>query len=449
MGRLYLAALLVLVPVALGAQPAAPGRDPKLNRIREKMRQSLERVPDYTCLQTIERTNFTEQARKRADKQARKGDRGSAYDARMYANASDTIRVEVALVDGKELHSWPRAEEFTSTPLATMVGYGLVSAGDYATHLETLFAAGEAGFDYVGEESLQGRNVLRYDYRVPLAKSGYVLRNEGQEAKVAHHGSLWADAESLDLISLTFEADNIPFRLKVTKATTERSYMRLPIGGSRVVLPRESRAVMRFSSGIESRSEISYKDCRQFGAQSALSFGEIAEPNDPEIEVIEETRIPPGVVLRIRLETRINSEESAVGDPIRGKLRQAVKRDGKTLAPKGAAVTGRIRVLERHTRPQALFMVGLEFLALEFDSKRARFKAKLTEVAPITGMFSVPAAGYRPQGRRNNAGVFESLGHTRVVSDPRYPGGGMIFMRGQRFKIHSGLNMIWRTVRRR
>ena len=349
MSRVFLAALVILVPFVLGAQPTAPARDLKLDRIREKMRQGLERVPDYTCLQTIERTNFTEQTRKRAEKQVRKGGRG--HDARMYANASDTIRVEVALVDGKELHSWPGAEEFTRTPLAKMVGYGLVSVGDYATHLETLFVADEAGFDYVGEESLQGRKVLRYDYRVPLAKSQYVLRNEGQEAKVAHHGSLWADAESLDLIRLTFAADHIPLRLKVTKATTERSYMRLPIGGSSVVLPEKSRTVMGFSSGVESRSEIRYEDCRQFGAQSALSFGEIAEPTDREIEVIEETRIPPGVVLRIRLETRINSEESAVGDLIRGKLRQAVKRDGKTLAPKGAAVTGRIRVLERQTRP--------------------------------------------------------------------------------------------------
>ena len=271
MRRVYLAALLVLTLLVLGAQPAAPKRDPKLDRIRQKMRQSLERVPDYTCLQTIERTNFTEQSRIRAEKQARKGDRGSPYDARMYANASDTIRVEVALVDGKELHSWPGAEEFTSTPLATMVGYGLVSAGDYATHLETLFAADEAGFDYVGEESLQGRNVLRYDYRVPLAKSEYVLRNEGQEAKVAHHGSLWADAESLDLIRLTFEADNIPFRLKVTKATTERSYMRLPIGGSRVVLPQKSRAVMRFSCVSHPVSRAEAKSAIRIAGSSGLN----------------------------------------------------------------------------------------------------------------------------------------------------------------------------------
>ena len=93
-------------------------------------------------------------------------------------------------------------------------------------------------------------------------------------------------------------------------------------------------------------------------------------------------------------------------------------------------------------------MVGLELLALEFDSKRARFNAKLTEVAPITGMYSVPATGYRPRGRRIE-GVFGSMGHTRVVSDPRYPGGGMIFMLGQRFKIHSGLNMVWETLGQR
>ncbi len=439
------AALVVLMPLVLGGQPVATTPDPTIDRIKEKMRQSLERVPDYTCLQTIERTNFTEQARKRADKQARQDGRG--YDARMYANASDTIRVEVALVDGKELHSWPGAEEFTSTPLATMVGYGLVSAGDYATHLETLFAADEAGFDYVGEESLQGRNVLHYDYRVPLVKSKYLLRNGGQEAMVAHHGSLWADAESLDLIRLTFEADHIPFRLKVTKATTERSYMRLLIGGSSVVLPEKSRVVMRFSSGVESRSEISYEDCRQFGAQSELSFGEIAEPADREIEVIEESQIPPGVLLRIRLETRIDSEGSAVGDPIRGKLKQAAKRGGKTLAPRGAAVTGRIRVLERHTYPKEVFMVGLEFLALQFGSKRARFKAKLTEVAPITGVLSVGGTGSRLQGGNSRESSY-SKGRSRVVSDPRFPGGGMFFMAGRQFKIR-GLNMVWRTERQR
>ncbi len=446
MNCLRLAALLVILPSVLGGQPAAPKpEDPTLDRIRQEMRRSLERIPNYTCLQTIERTTFTEQARKRAEKQARKGDRGSASDARVYADASDTIRMEVALVDGEELHSWPGAEEFTRTPLAKMVGYGLVSVGDYATHLETLFVADEAEFDFVGEESLSARSVLHYDYRVPLAKSEYVLRNEGQEAKVAHHGSLWADAESLDLIRLTFEADNIPFRLKVTKAATEWTYMRLPIGGSSVVLPEKSRVAMRFSSGIESRNEISYEDCRQFGAQSSLSFGEIAGPADRKTDVIEETEIPPGALLHIRLETRIDSPESAVGDPIRGRLKQAVKRGGNIIAPKGATVTGRIRVLERHTCPRALFMIGLEFVALQFDSKRARFKARLTEVAPVTGMFSVPATGYRPRGGRPR--VSGSLGHTRIVSDPRYPGGGMFFMRGRRFKIRPGLNMVWETVR--
>ena len=436
MSRLHLAALLVLMPVVLGGQPAAPRPDPTLDRIKEKMGQSLERIPNYTCLQTIQRERFTPQPRERKRKLTPMDLVRRDTRAQVYAIESDTIRMEVALVDGQELHAWPGAEEFASTPVADMVGYGSLSSGEYARHVRALFLTDAATFEFVAEEKLQSRTAVRYDYRVPLAKSGYFVRAARQQAKVAYHGSLWADAHSWDLIRLTLQTDDIPKPLKITAATTEIDYMRVPIGKSSVLLPRIARLLIRFPSAVESRNEISYTGCRQFGAESVLSFGDAPGPDDPA-QFIEETEIPPGVLLHIRLETEIDSERSAVGDPVQGRLKRTVKKRGKIIAPKGALVTGRIRVLQRHSLPQEFCVIGLELSTMRFESKRARFKARLAEVPAI--------AGLAPMEKRGRAGA---LGHsTGLVSDPRFPGGEVFLMLGRRFTIRPGLEMKWRTVR--
>ena len=437
MGGLYLAALLVLMPLVVGAQPAAPTPDPRLDRIKEKMGQSLERIPNYTCLQTIQRERFTPQPGESKRKLTPMDLVRSDTRAQVYASESDTIRMEVAVVDGQELYSWPGAEEFASTSVADMVGYGSLSSGEYARHVRALFLTDAATFEFVAEEKLQGRTAVRYDYRVPLAKSEYLVQTARQRAKVAHHGSLWADKHSLDLIRLILHADDIPKPLKISAVTTEIDYTRVPIGKSSALLPQIARLFIRFPSGEEDRNEISYAGCRQFGAESVLSFGDAPGLDDPETRIMEEMEIPPGVLLHIRLETEIDSQRSAVGDPVRGRLKQPVKKHGKIIAPKGALVTGRIRVLEHHTQPQEFCMIGLELSAMRFESKRARFKAQLAEVSPIAGLL--------PTGRRGRIGVF---GHnTGLVSDPRLPGGVVFLMRGRRFTIRSGLDMKWRTVR--
>ena len=401
------------------------------------MRQSLERIPNYTCLQTIHRERFTPRSRERKRKLTPADLVRGDTRAQVYASESDTIRMEVAVVDGQELHSWPGAEEFASTSVADMGGYGSLSSGEYAQHVRALFLTDAATFEFVGEEKLRGRTAVRYDYRVPLAKSAYLVRTARQRAKVAHHGSLWADKHSSDLTRLILRVDDIPKPLKISEVTTEIDYTRVPIGKSSALLPRIARLFIRFPSGVENRNEISYAGCRQFGAESVLSFGDAPGPDDPETRIIEEMEIPPGVLLHIRLETEIDSERSAVGDPVQGRLKRTVKKHGRIIAPKGALVTGRIRVLEHHTFPQEFCTIGLELSAMRFESKRARFKARLAEVTPI--------AGLAPTGRRGRAGA---LGHsTGLVSDPRFPGGAVFLMLGRRFTIRPGLDMKWRTVR--
>ena len=123
-----------------------------LGQIRQKMADNLSRTPNYTCLETIERSGLFE---------------------RLYV--ADRIRVEVALVNGKELFTWPGAEKFEETALYDLVGGGTTATGDFAIHARTVFAGRSPIFEYKGEEARRGRPALRYSYLVPRFASNYEI----------------------------------------------------------------------------------------------------------------------------------------------------------------------------------------------------------------------------------------------------------------------------------
>lgn len=60
----------------------------------QHMAQTLAVQPNYTCLETVERWVTPKNAKR---------------------TLQDRVRLEVALVDGKEMFSWPGAEKFEAT----------------------------------------------------------------------------------------------------------------------------------------------------------------------------------------------------------------------------------------------------------------------------------------------------------------------------------------------
>jgi hypothetical protein len=79
------------------AQPPAPLAPEviQLARIRDRMLMNLAHQPNYTCVETIERSQRSGPTRKFA--------------------LLDTLRLEVALVDGKEMFAWPGEKKFEDT----------------------------------------------------------------------------------------------------------------------------------------------------------------------------------------------------------------------------------------------------------------------------------------------------------------------------------------------
>src|SRR5947209_8998393 len=89
-----------------------------LAKIKIKMAENLDRLPNYTCQQTIERSRRRAPARK--------------------FELLDTVRLEVALVEGKELFGRPGTNRIVESEISQLVG-GTIGNGDFGLLARSIF----------------------------------------------------------------------------------------------------------------------------------------------------------------------------------------------------------------------------------------------------------------------------------------------------------------------
>ena len=245
----------LVAAVLFGQTPSELGLSPEillLARIKVKMEKDLARLPDYTCTQTIERSIRMTPSRR--------------------FRFVDALRLEVALVDGKELFAWPGSDQFHEDELRKIVPYGAIGNGAFGLHLRSVFLSSWPKYNYVGREQRNGRVCERFDYNVARTGSGYRLRAGDRSAIVAYHGSFWVETESLDLVRLEVYADQIPFDLDLVSAGVEIDYERVEIGEGNFVLPSRAAIVLEDLRGNVSRNDTRFSRCRQYAGESFLTF---------------------------------------------------------------------------------------------------------------------------------------------------------------------------------
>src|SRR5665213_2191212 len=305
-----------------------------LPRIREKMVGILQRQPDYTCTETVERTRQAVGSRERVE---------------------DTLRLEVALVDGKEMFAWPGSKQFEDRDLSDLISTGMFGNGNFAIYARILFLTNLAVFEDRGETQLDGRPAWRYDFRVSRSNGGSRLRVDGREAVVGLHGSV--------------DAEDIPAELQVLDAETIVDLGRLRIGDEDFLLPVESQLMMAMPDVVD-RNSVRFSSCRKFTGESTLLF------NDPELTEASAPATPKEVEMPAKLSFELEMPDldltqAAVGDPVRATLRADVKNHGKLLAPKGGIARGRIVQMYRYSD---YFALGIKFQDLDWTGGHARLK---------------------------------------------------------------------------
>lgn len=385
-----------------------------IGRVKVVAAQDLGRLPNFTCVETIERSRRAAQNRK--------------YEF------LDTIRLEVAYVEGKEMYSWPGEPKFEERDLTKMVGgMGAIGTGDFVMHARAVLLGAGVRFQPAVREEMGGRGVYRFDYRVPMDRSGFVIRIVPEEGIVGFSGSVWTDRETLELVRLDLTIDEIPPNLPLKRGEKRFEYQRIPIGEAQYLLPVSMEMTLTLVNGGESRNATTFSGCRQYAGESTLVFEDPVETKAPEAAV--EVTLPEGLNVPLRLSKDLDLEKAARGDLVETRVSKDVKRKDTVLLPKGARVTLRLSKLVCRSSPLAHCWLALTPERFEFGNKSGVLRAEsdLSQIETAANLFlrSVPAR--QLVAERRSLGDLED-------------GAGLFLVKGDK-RLSSGFQMLWRTLK--
>jgi hypothetical protein len=360
-----------------------------LNHAREKIVENIERLPKYTCLQTVHRLRFE------AVPASRVPSCSGAGHAMMLA-WTDRFKLDVTVSEGAEIFSWAGDQRFQSEYVEKIVGGGMTGTGDFGPFLMSIFGGRASQYEYLGLEQDKGRALAAYRYNVPVSTSSYQIKigpRPDDLVALAYEGKFWIDPQNAELIKMTIEVPNPPRESETCRIETTIDYRQARIGHSDFLLPRLTVLNMLDMEARRYENRIEYASCREFGSESV--FRTDPEPSAGASDV-SKTRaaIPPGKTIRIAMRSKIDSESSFAGDAIDGQLLTAIG----AVIPKGAIVHGRIVRFEQEYAPSHYFTLGLQFHSVELNGS----EVPLTLIAMNRGKKIL--AG--PIERRQGIGMF-------------------------------------------
>jgi len=381
-----------------------------LRQAHAKILENIQRLPKYTCVQTVRRYRFQAvPAVHVAGCVQAQDSTGAKIQPRLVETWSDRFKLDVTVSEGEEIFSWVGAHRFQSGDVQKIVGGGMAGTGDFGPFLISIFGGTVSKYEYLGPEDEQGRTFAVYRYRVTLADSHYQVKTGPRpedSTTMAYEGKFWIDIKNAELTRMTIEVPNPPQDSRACRLETAIDYRRARIGGSEFLLPRLTVLKLWAVEGPRLENRIEYSACREFQSESVfradpgLPAGAVEAPKAPVV-------IPPGITIKIALRSKIDSENSFAGDAIEGGLLHKI---GKAV-PRGAIVHGRIVRLEQDFDPAHYVVLGLKFDSVEVNGREVPLTLMAVSHPGLIGPVSLDA--------REGTGMF-MFKTDRLVLDHRF-----------------------------
>jgi hypothetical protein len=353
-----------------------------LERARDKIVDSIRRLPKYTCTETVDRTYYLA-GRARLNRRAMTevpaywcdGTR-SGY---LNLDAKDRLRVEVAVVGEDEIHSWPGASAFDTRSLDQMIPFGPVSTGSFGTFLLDIFANRIAVIRFTGRKADGPQGAFDYSYSVPQKLSRYRVRATTGWEITGYSGTFEINAATAELARLVIDTDELSLATRMCKAQTANDYHFMTIGDGEFLIPRRSELKTFDTNGNQTDSVTEFSGCHEFTAESSLLF----DGPDPAAGVSKPTptraaALPSGISLTLALLTSIDSSKAAAGDAISATVVTAVRRprSNQVLVPAGAIAHGRILRMRQELSSEQI-QVSIRFDTLETQDSLSPLSLRL------------------------------------------------------------------------
>jgi hypothetical protein len=423
-------AIWLSLPLVALPQNLLPPEVVLLSKVKRHVKEELARLPDISCLETVQREIQPPAAK---------------------PHALDTVRLEVLATSSRELYAAPGERKFSENHPISYVGSGVIGDGFFGMFLREILVDGSVSYDYKGEEDVAGRRLARYDYRLPLMASGHNFHLQEGSGRVGVHGSFWADPQTFDVLRLEMNAEDFPPTLPLIDALTVINYAPTSLGGSQsALLPQSGEFYMTRFSGEVDHNHIEFTHCRLYGAQSSISFvpPDAASEETPRFGASSNDDtlrpLPPGLQIAVRLNSKI-SEGTPVGTLIEGTVADNVTVKGKVIVANGSRVRGRIRRLERYSAPSPHFILAIEFTELEFENIRYRFYADPMEIDPAPGVEQTLNNPTQLHTTTLSNGVAQIRYRMESITLPGLPGVAAVFIRGTKLDLPPAFRTVWKT----
>lgn len=333
-----------------------------LEHLRSHVRQQINQVANYTCVQSVDRSYFIEPFRNRSG-----CNNPERRPKQLYMH--DRLRLDVAVSEGQEIFSWHGGKSFSSKGVDDVVRSGPISSGSFVGYLRNIFFGDGVTIRFAGHTSGSGKESYIFDYVVPQQSSRYRITNGKQRWTVSFHGRFSGDGTNYELTSLQVMADELPPESEMCSAESEIDYQLINIAGKLSLIPQ--RYALNISSGnfLHTTSRSEYTQCREFRGESTLSFDVKDRLETQQTYAVHDEWLPPGTTLHVRLLTPVDDRTSFMGDSVEGFLIDPVKikRLGITI-PKDADLHGVITKLEIYEEPFRYCLASIRFQRLTFGS---------------------------------------------------------------------------------
>ena len=390
-----------------------------LTRFFDAVRDSLAKLPECMCVETIERhyyvTKLSHPARNCDDLAAEK--RRKNY--KPVLETVDRVRLEVSTHGGQEIFSWPGRQSFDRREVWEVIADGPAASGQFAAILEAM-VRGDA-IDYVFREAteIDGHRAWRYTFEAPADRSHNYIYLGNRPMATGWDGALWIDPASAHPIRLTTRTSELPPPFFACEVTTDADYQDLDIGGRTVILPKEGHDRFSSKTGDEVENKVTFSGCRELAKKTAGTTAETPASPLPDVD------LPKDLPVHISLTSRIDSTTAAEGDRFTGKLASPIQdKQRRTLLPAGTPVTGRLRRVAFHLDPAEVGII-LHADTVEVDGQLFRihlkgyspentigcwiyYRRRSTAVAALsgTGIGGLRMERHPPGKRRNECASF-------------------------------------------
>jgi len=243
---------------AVFGQNALPDWVLRLSRVKLHLKDNFERIPNYVCREDV--------------------DRYRKPVGRLRSVHVDSVHLEVAEVDHKELLARPDAAGFEDRDLSSFVSTGVLGRGQFASQPTNLFVWDRARITPHNQASKQPPAGEGWDYEIPAFLRGYEILNLGKRVSVGVQGTFWVDQESMDLVRIDERVVDPPLASGMRASSTIVEYARMQIGTSSVLLPQAAELIVVNLDGEEWRNAIKFSGCREYTSESTVRFGDPVEP---------------------------------------------------------------------------------------------------------------------------------------------------------------------------